>query len=92
MAQLTRTQALEAIEHGIRVNAIGVGDVVTNFLNHFMDDGRGFLAEHGTKAPIGRAADPVETAEIVAFLASDRASFIVGSVVMADGGMSVAIS
>jgi NAD(P)-dependent dehydrogenase (short-subunit alcohol dehydrogenase family) len=91
LAQLTRTQALEAIEHGIRVNAIGVGDVVTNLLNHFMEDGREFLAEHGRKAPIGRAADPIEIAEIVAFLASDRASFIVGSVVMADGGMSVPI-
>jgi NAD(P)-dependent dehydrogenase (short-subunit alcohol dehydrogenase family) len=91
LAQLTRTQALEAIKHGVRVNAIGVGDVVTNLLNHFMEDGRGFLAEHGTNAPIGRAADAAEIAEIVAFLASDRASFIVGSVVMADGGMSVAI-
>ena len=91
LAQLTRTQALEAIEHGVRVNAIGVGDVVTNLLNHFMEDGRGFLAEHGRKAPIGRAAEPEEIAEIVAFLASDRASFIVGSVVMADGGMSVPI-
>ncbi|AKU98382.1 Glucose 1-dehydrogenase [Labilithrix luteola] len=91
LAQLTRTQALEAIEHGIRVNAIGVGDVVTNLLNHFMEDGRAFLADHGKKAPIGRAADAKEIAEIAAFLASDRASFIVGSVVMADGGMSVPI-
>jgi len=91
LAQLTRTQALEAIEHGIRVNAIGVGDVVTNLLNHFMEDGRGFLAEHGKNAPIKRAARPEEIAEIVAFLSSDRASFIVGSVVMADGGMSVSI-
>jgi NAD(P)-dependent dehydrogenase (short-subunit alcohol dehydrogenase family) len=47
LAQLTRTHALEVIEHGIRVNAIGVGDVVTNLLNHFMEDGPGFLAEHG---------------------------------------------
>lgn len=92
LAQLTRTQALEVIEHGIRVNAIGVGDVVTNLLNHFMEDGRGFLAEHGSKAPIGRAADALEIAEIVAFLASDRASFIVGSVVMADGGMSIPVA
>lgn len=92
LAQLTRTLALEAIEHGIRVNAIGVGDVVTNLLNHFMEDGRAFLAEHGKKAPIGRAAEPDEIAEITAFLASHRASFIVGSVVMADGGMSVVIN
>lgn len=91
LAQMTRTQALEAIEHGIRVNAIGVGDVVTNLLNHFREDGREFLAEHGKSAPIGRAGDPREIAEIVAFLASDRASFIVGAVVMADGGMSVPV-
>ena len=76
---------------GIRVNAIGVGDVVTNLLNHFREDGREFLAEHGRSAPIGRAADPNEIAEIVLFLASERASFIVGSVVMADGGMSVPV-
>lgn len=91
LAQLTRTQALEAIGHGIRVNAIGVGDVVTNLLNHFMDDGRGFLEEHGKSAPIGRAAAPEEIAEIVSFLASERASFIVGAVVMADGGMSIPV-
>lgn len=89
LAQLTRTQALEAIPHGIRVNAIGVGDVVTNILNHFMDNGRDFLAEHGKSAPIGRAAQPEEIAEVVAFLSSDRASFIVGAVIMADGGMTV---
>ncbi|TBW32515.1 SDR family oxidoreductase [Azotobacter chroococcum] len=89
LAQLTRTLALEAIEHGIRVNAIGVGDVVTNILNDVVDDGPGFLARHGEAAPIGRAAQPEEIAEVVAFLASDRASFMVGSVVMADGGMTV---
>ncbi|AHF78073.1 Short-chain dehydrogenase/reductase SDR [Sodalis praecaptivus] len=91
LVQLTRTQALEAIAYGIRVNAIGVGDVVTNILNHFREDGREFLAEHGRNAPIGRAAQPQEIAEIAAFLASDRASFMVGSVVMADGGISVQI-
>ena len=89
LVQLTRTAALEAIKHGIRVNAIGVGDVVTNLLIHFMENGGEFLAEHGKSAPISRAARPEEIAEIVAFLASNRASFIVGSVVMADGGMSV---
>ncbi|MCY1492423.1 Dihydroanticapsin 7-dehydrogenase [compost metagenome] len=69
-------------------DAIGTGDVVTRLLNSFMEDGPGFLTEHGKGAPIGRAAQP---SEIVAFLASDRASFIVGSIVMADGGYSVQI-
>ena len=91
LAQITRTFALEAIEHGIRVNAIGAGDVVTNLLNTFREDGREFLAQHGKNAPIKRAAQPEEIAEVAAFLASDKASFIVGAVVMADGGMSIAI-
>ena len=91
LAQLTRVMAVENAKHGIRVNAVGAGDVVTNLLNHFMPEGREFLAEHGRNAPIGRAAQPEEIAEIVAFLASDRASFIVGSIVMADGGYSVQI-
>ncbi len=91
LAQLTRALSLEAIEHGIRVNAVGSGDVITNITNHLHADGQAFLAEHGKKAPIRRAAQPREIAEVIAFLASEKASFIVGAVVMADGGMSVAL-
>lgn len=91
LAQLTRALSLEAIEHGIRVNAVGSGDVITNITNHIHTDGQAFLAEHGKKAPIRRAAQPKEIAEVIAFLASEKASFIVGAVVMADGGMSVAL-
>jgi NAD(P)-dependent dehydrogenase (short-subunit alcohol dehydrogenase family) len=88
---VTRALSLEAIDHGIRVNAVGSGDVVTNITNHIHVDGPGFLAEHGKNAPIKRAAQPEEIAEVIAFLASDKASYLVGSVVMADGGMSVAL-
>ena len=91
LAQLTRVLAVESIPHGIRVNAVGAGDVITNLLNHFMPNGRDFLAQHGKNAPIGRAAQPEEIAEVAAFLASDKASFIVGSIVMADGGFSVQV-
>lgn len=91
LAQLTRVLAVENIKHGIRVNAVGSGDVVTNLLDDIMPDGRGFLAEHGKNAPIGRAAQPEEIAEVATFLASDKASFLVGSVVMADGGYSVQV-
>jgi NAD(P)-dependent dehydrogenase (short-subunit alcohol dehydrogenase family) len=90
LAQITRTLALEAIEYGIRVN-VGAGDVVTNLLNSFRADGREFLAKHGKNAPIKRAGKPEEIAEVVAFLASDKASFMVGAIVMADGGMSIGI-
>jgi NAD(P)-dependent dehydrogenase (short-subunit alcohol dehydrogenase family) len=91
LAQLTRAMSLEAIDHGIRVNAVGSGDAVTNITNHIHEDGPAFLAEHGKNAPIRRAAQPREIAEVIAFLASDKASYIVGAVVMADGGMSVAL-
>jgi len=91
IAQLTRTLAVENIAHGIRVNAVGSGDVITDLLNKINPDGRKFLSEHGKRAPIGRAAQPEEIAEVIAFLASDRASFIVGSILMADGGYSVII-
>lgn len=86
LAQLTRTAALEGIDHGVRVNAIGVGDTVTNILGDPND-----LAKHGKGSPIGRAADPREIANVVAFLASDLASYAVGAVWMLDGGMSVAV-
>jgi NAD(P)-dependent dehydrogenase (short-subunit alcohol dehydrogenase family) len=91
LAQLTRVLAVENAKHGIRVNAVGSGDVVTNLLNHFMPNGREFLAKHGASAPIGRAAQPEEIAQVAAFLASDKASFMVGSIVMADGGYSVQV-
>lgn len=92
VAQLTRALALEVAPHGIRVNAVGAGDVVTNLLDTFRDDGREFLTEHGKSAPIGRSAEPREIAEAVAFLASDRASFVIGSIFMVDGGFSVQIA
>lgn len=92
VAQLTRTLALEMAPHGIRVNAVGSGDVVTNLLHTFRDDGQEFLTEHGKAAPIGRSAQPREIAETVAFLASDRASFVIGSIFMVDGGFSVQIA
>lgn len=89
LAQFTRTLAVEAIDHGIRVNAVGSGDTVTNILNHIHADGPSALANYGRHAPIGRAAQPQEIAKVIAFLASDQASFMVGSITMADGGKSV---
>lgn len=91
LAQFTRTLAVEAIAHGIRVNAVGSGDTVTNILNHIHEDGPSALADYGKHSPIGRAAQPEEIAKVIAFLASDQASFMVGSIAMADGGKSVVL-
>ncbi len=91
LAQFTRTLAVEAIDHGIRVNAVGSGDTVTNILNHIHDDGPAAVADYGKHSPIGRAAQPDEIAKVIAFLASDQASFMVGSITMADGGKSLVL-
>lgn len=91
LAQFTRTLAVELIEHGIHVNAVGSGDTVTNILNHIHEDGPSALADYGKYAPIGRAAQPEEIAKVIAFLASDEASFMVGAIAMADGGKSVVL-
>jgi NAD(P)-dependent dehydrogenase (short-subunit alcohol dehydrogenase family) len=91
LAQFTRTLAVEAIDHGIRVNAVGSGDTVTNILNDIHADGQSALEDYGKHAPIGRAAQPEEIAQVIAFLASDQASFMVGTIAMADGGKSVVL-
>jgi NAD(P)-dependent dehydrogenase (short-subunit alcohol dehydrogenase family) len=91
LAQFTRTLAVEAIGHGIRVNAVGSGDTVTNILNAIHEDGRAALADYGKHAPIGRAAQPQEIARVIAFLASEEASFMVGAIAMADGGKSLVL-
>src|ERR1700743_2288261 len=67
----------------------GSGDTVTTILNKIHEDGQSALADYGKHAPIGRAAQPEEIAQVIAFLASDQASFMVGSIAMADGGKSV---
>src|SRR5438046_9568719 len=72
LTQLTRVLTVENIPHGIRVNAVGAGDVVTNLLNHFMPNGREFLAQHGRNAPIDRAAQPEDTAQHVSLLVPER--------------------
>ncbi|WP_280570229.1 SDR family oxidoreductase [Chromohalobacter sp. 296-RDG] len=86
IAQLTRVLALEGAEHGIRANVVAPGDIETGILDGIVPDGRNFLAEHGESSPIGRAAQPEEIAEVIAFAACDRASYMTGSIVMADGG------
>jgi NAD(P)-dependent dehydrogenase (short-subunit alcohol dehydrogenase family) len=65
--------------------------IVTGLLDVVRPDGCEFLREHSKRAPIGCAAQPEDIAKVIAFPVSDRASFIVRSIVMADGGYSIII-
>jgi len=85
LSQLTRVSALALAEYGIRVNAVGPGSIQTDMLasvNRDPQTKRMLLS----RTPMGRIGDPREIASIVAFLASDEASYMTGQTVYADGG------
>lgn len=86
IAQLTKVLALEAAEYDIRVNAVAPGVVETNILSGIVEDSRATLVSYGHAHPLGRVAQPEEIAEAIIWLASPKASFVTGTVLMADGG------
>jgi NAD(P)-dependent dehydrogenase (short-subunit alcohol dehydrogenase family) len=86
--QLTKVMALSLAPHGIRVNAIGPGSIMTDILKAVATDReakRRILA----RTPLGRIGEPDEIAGIAVFLASQDASYISGQTIYADGGRLV---
>ena len=87
--QLTRCAALELAPKGVRVNAVNPGVVVTQVHRRGgMDEDRyaAFLEHSKTTHPIGRTGTPEEVADLILFLASDRAGWITGATYSIDGG------
>jgi len=78
---MTRAWAAEYSVSGVRVNAIAPGPVYTP-----TPSGPEFIRVLGETTPMHRASQPEEIAEVIAFLASPRASYITGTTVAADGG------
>ena len=85
VAQLTRVMALALAPHGIRVNAIGPGSVMTDMLSAVTGD-RAARDTVLSRTPMGRIGEPAEIAGIAVFLASGDASYVTGQTVFADGG------
>jgi 3-oxoacyl-[acyl-carrier protein] reductase len=81
---LTKAMAKELAPHGVRVNAVSPGVIDTHFHEVFSTPEmmRGFAAT----TPLGRVGTPEECATVIAFLASEAASFIVGETIEVNGG------
>jgi NAD(P)-dependent dehydrogenase (short-subunit alcohol dehydrogenase family) len=97
---LVRAMALDEARTGVRVNAVCPGSVDTPMLRasaRRFSDGTAEAAEEvvaswGRMHPMGRVAKPSEVAEVVAFLASSRASFVTGEDIRVDGGLLASLA
>jgi len=90
--QLTRCAALELAPKGVRVNAVNPGVVVTEIHKRGGMDKEAyerFLEHSKTTHPLGRVGDPGEIADLVLYLASDKAAWITGATYSIDGGRAL---
>jgi NAD(P)-dependent dehydrogenase (short-subunit alcohol dehydrogenase family) len=86
---LTRTAALEYIQHGIRVNAVNPGLIDTQIARDVVSGDERAYDEIAKNVPIRRAGQPEEVASAVLWLCSPGASYVVGHALTVDGGMTV---
>jgi NAD(P)-dependent dehydrogenase (short-subunit alcohol dehydrogenase family) len=84
---LTKSAALEYAKSGIRINAVAPGGVETDMAKRIVGGDHKLLETVTSMHPIGRIADPKEIANAVVWLLSEKASFVLGHTLLADGGI-----
>jgi 3-oxoacyl-[acyl-carrier protein] reductase len=98
VTMLTKTLATEVGRHGIRVNAIAPGMILTNFSRHnFVDEQGNVIPEKleqyhknaGRMSPLGRSGEAQDVARSFLYLVSDAAAFITGQIERPNGGVSM---
>jgi glucose 1-dehydrogenase len=88
MEMLTKTVALEVADKGIRVNGIAPGAIATDMNIEILEDEQK-RKEEEMRIPMNRIGRPQEIAKVALFLASDDASYMTGTTVYVDGGLTL---
>ncbi len=87
--QMTRSLAVAFAKHGIRVNAVALGSIMSGSLLETLGDNEDLREKIINATPMGRIGEAAEAGEVALFLASDCASFMTGQIVTVDGGRSL---
>jgi 3-oxoacyl-[acyl-carrier protein] reductase len=92
VAGLVRGLAIDLAPHGIRVNGVAPGFIRTaQTLDPVNSVGAAGLDAVAPRIPLGRVGEPADIADVVAFLASDKARYMTGQIVTVDGGVLIAL-
>lgn len=86
LERLTKGFALELAGHGIRVNAVEPGFAPGSSVSELSED---YVARMKARIPLGRTSGPGDAPEAIAYLCSEKASFVTGAVLSVDGGNSI---
>lgn len=84
---LTASAATTYGPEGIRINAVAPGTTLTEMFEEWVESSPDILDRLNARTPLGRVAEPEEIAQAAAWLLSDRASYVTGTVLRVDGGM-----
>ncbi len=88
ISSMTRAMALHFAPHGIRVNAVGPGTIVTKLTSGRILKDKELSRRILSRTPLGRFGQPSDVASVVSFLASDDAAYVTGQTLYVDGGRS----
>ncbi|MBC9206297.1 SDR family oxidoreductase [Roseomonas aerophila] len=91
LVHLTKSLAVELGPRGLRVNAVAPGSVMTRAWNARLEKNPGLFEDLTALCPLPRLSTPADIADAVAFLASDKARMITGTILAVDGGLSTGV-